>query len=186
MRSETSALGVKVERKDLEKSIVELIIEVDTKNVSKYRKTAVKYLQDNADIKGFRKGHITEAVIVKHYGEEHIAQMTVDFAIDKEYRKALQQEKLLPVAQGELKEVISQNPMKIRMQVEVFPTIEIEDSYKKISLKKKEVKVSAKEVKAALEEIETKFTKFEEVTDKKAKVAKGDRVSIDTEGFDKD
>jgi len=61
--------------------------------------------------------------------------------------------------------------MKIRMHVEVFPTIEIDDSYKKISLKKKEVKVTAKEVKAALEEIETKFTKFEETTDKRSKVA---------------
>jgi len=177
---------MKIERKDLEKSIVELIIEVDTKNVSKFRKTAVKYLQDNADIKGFRKGHVTEPMIIKHYGEEYIAQMTVDFAIDKVYREALKQENLLPVAQWELKEVISQNPMKIRMHIEVFPTIEIEDSYKKISLKKKDVKVTAKEVKAALEEIETKFTKFEETTDKKSKIAIWDRVSIDTEGFDKE
>jgi len=177
---------MKIERKDLEKSIVELIIEVDTKNVSKFRKNAIKHLTENADIKWFRKGHITEAVIVKHYGEEYISQMTVDFAIDKVYREALKQEKLLPVAQWELKEVISQNPMKIRMHVEVFPTIEIEDSYKKISLKKTDVKVSAKEVKSALEEIETKFTKFEETTDKRSKVAKWDRASIDTQGFDKD
>ena len=177
---------MKIERKDLEKSIVELIIEVDTKNVSKFRKTAIKYLQDNADIKGFRKGHITEPMIIKHYGEEYVAQMTVDFAIDKVYREALKQEKLMPVAQWELKEVISQNPMKIRMHVEVFPTIEIDDSYKKISLKKKEVKVTAKEVKAALEEIETKFTKFEETTDKRSKVAVWDRVSINTQGFDKE
>ena len=177
---------MKIERKDLEKSIVELIIEVDTKNVSKYRKKAIKYLQDNADIKGFRKGHITEPVIIKHYGEEYIAQMTIDFAIDKVYREALRQEKLLPVAQWELKEVISQNPMKIRMHVEVFPTIEIEDSYKNIKLKKTEVKVSAKEVKDALAEIETKFTTFKEVTDKKSKVADWDRVTINTQGFDKD
>ena len=61
--------------------------------------TNVKYLQDNADIKGFRKGHITEPVIIKHYGEKYIAQMTIDFVIDKVYREALKQEKLLPVAQ---------------------------------------------------------------------------------------
>jgi len=74
--------------------------------------------------------------------------------------------------------------MKIRMQVEVFPEIKISDDYKKINLKKTEVKVSAKEVKSALDDIQTRFTKFEEVTDKKSKVAKGDKVTINTQGFD--
>ncbi len=174
---------MKIERKDLEKSVVELIIEVDTKNVAKYRKSAVKYLCENADIKGFRKGHVAEDVVVKHYWEDYISQMTVDFAIDKVYRAALKKEKLLPVAQGEIKEIISQKPMKIRMQVEIFPTIEIEDAYKKISLKKKEVKVSAAEVKAALDDIQTRFTTFKEV-DKKSKAALWDRVTIDTQGFE--
>jgi len=177
---------MKIERKDLPKSVVELIIEVDTKNVAGYRKKAVKYLCENADIQGFRKGHVTEAVVVKHYGEDYISQMTVDFAIDKVYREALKKEKLLPVAQGEIKEVISQDPMKIRMAVEVFPTIEVDAKYKKISLTKKETKVSSAEVKAAMEDIETRFTTFEESTDAKSKVANGDRVTITTQGFDKD
>ena len=175
---------MKIERKDLPKSIVELIIEVPTGDVAKYRKKAVKHLIENADIKGFRKGHISEEVIVKNYGEEYISQMTVDFAIDKVYRDALKQEKLYPVAQGEIKEVISQSPMKIRMAVEVFPEITVDDKYKKITLKKTDVKVAAKEIKAALDDIQTKFTKFEETTDKKAKVASGDKVTINTQGFD--
>jgi trigger factor len=75
--------------------------------------------------------------------------------------------------------------MKIRMHVEVFPTIEIKDEYKKISLKKKVVKVAAKEVKAALDDIQKRFTTFQEV-DKKSTVAQGDRVTINTQGFDKD
>ena len=58
---------MKIERKDLPKSVVELIIEVPTGDVSKFRKKAIRYLQENADIKGFRKGHISEDVIVKHY-----------------------------------------------------------------------------------------------------------------------
>ena len=172
-----------IERKDLPKSVVELIIEVPTGDVSKFRKKAIKYLQENADIKGFRKGHVSEDVIVKNYGEDYISQMTVDFAIDKVYRDALKAEKLLPVAQGEIKEVISQNPMKIRMEVEVFPKIEISDDYKNIKLKKQKVEVKAAEVKAALDDIQKKFTTFKEAT-KAAKVAKGDKVTINTQGFD--
>jgi len=174
---------MKIERKDLPKSVVELTIEVPTSDVAKYRKKAVKHLIDNADIKGFRKGHVSEAVIVKNYGEEYISQITVDFAIDKVYRDALKAEKLLPIAQGEIQEVISQNPLKIKMAVEVFPEINISDDYKKISLKKTNVKVAAKEIKAALDDIQTRFTTFKEAT-KAAKVASEDKVTINTQGFD--
>jgi len=176
---------MKIERKDLPNSIVELIIEVPTNDVAKYRKKAIKYLQENADIKWFRKGHIPEKVIVEHYGEDYISQLTIDFAIDKIYREALKAEKLLPVAQWEIKEVISQNPLKLRMQVEVFPKIEISDEYKNIKLKKTPVEVSDKEVKAALNDIENKFTTFKEAN-KNAKVAKNDKVTINTQGYDKD
>jgi FKBP-type peptidyl-prolyl cis-trans isomerase (trigger factor) len=97
--------------------------------------------------------------------------MTVDFAIDDLYKKALMQEKIVPVAQGEIKEIISQSPLKIKMHVEVLPKVEIDDKYKKIKLKKKKVNVTADEVKQALADIEKRFTKFEEVTDKRSKAA---------------
>jgi len=43
--------------------------------------------------------------------------------------------------------------------------VEIKDTYKKISLKKKEVTVSDEEVKNALSDIEKRFTKFEKTED---------------------
>jgi FKBP-type peptidyl-prolyl cis-trans isomerase (trigger factor) len=46
---------MKIERKDLENSIVELIVEDDVKNVAKNRKKVLANLRKNADIKGFRK-----------------------------------------------------------------------------------------------------------------------------------
>ena len=176
---------MKIERKNLNNSVVELIIETDTKSVAKNRKKAIAHLTENADIKGFRKGaSIPEAVIVKHFGEAHIAQMTVEFAIDSVYQKALMEEKLVPVAQGEIKEVISQDPLKFKLHIEVLPTLEIDSKYKKIKLTKKKISVWVAEVKKALEEIETKFTKFVETTDKKSKTAMWDKVTIDTDWFD--
>jgi FKBP-type peptidyl-prolyl cis-trans isomerase (trigger factor) len=71
---------MKVTRKDLEKSIVELTIEAPVKTIATYRKKAIAYLAENAEVKGFRKGaKIPENVLVQQYGEAHIAQMTVDF-----------------------------------------------------------------------------------------------------------
>lgn len=61
---------------------------------------------------GFRKwASIPEEVIVKKYGEEKIAAMVVEDAIDHMFREAMAQEKLIPVAQAELSEIISQNPI---------------------------------------------------------------------------
>jgi len=77
------------------------------------------------------------------------------------YQEALKKEKLLPVAQAEILEVISQSPIKIKLHIEVFPTIEIENKYKKIKLKKQKVEVKNEEVENALLDIQTRFTKFE-------------------------
>jgi len=95
--------------------------------------------------------------------------MTIDFAIDSMYRSALSKEKIMPVAQGEIKEIISESPLKIKIHIEVYPTIEIDKKYKNIKLTKNKVSVSAAEVKNALSEIESKFTKFEESTSKATK-----------------
>lgn len=178
---------MKITRKDLENSIVELIVETDTKTVAKQRKRVLDYLKDKAEIKGFRKGaNIPEEILVKHYSEEQIAAMTVEFAIDSVYQKALMEEKLIPVAQGEIKEIISQSPLKFKLHIEVLPIVEVDAKYKKIKLKKQKVTVSDAEVKQALEDIEKRFTTFKEITDKKSKAALWDRVTIDTDGYEND
>lgn len=176
---------MKIEKNLLENSVVELILEETAENIVKHRSKAIAHLEKNAEIAGFRKGaKIPETVLVRKFGEAHITQMTIDFAIDAMYRKALTTEKLLPVAQGEIKEIISESPLQIRVHIEVFPTVEIEKKFEKISLKKSKVSTTAAEVKAALTEIETKFTKFEATTSKASKAKMGERVTIDTQGYE--
>lgn len=177
---------MKIENKLLANSIVELIVEMDVKEVSKHRNKALNYLEKNAEISWFRKwAKIPESVILKNYPEEHILKITIDFAIDTMYKEALRKEKIMPIAQAEIKEIISQSPLKIKIHIEVFPEIDIDKKYKKISLKKTKISVSDKEVKAALSDIETKFTSFEEAS-KTYKSKMWDKVTIDTDGFEKD
>jgi FKBP-type peptidyl-prolyl cis-trans isomerase (trigger factor) len=57
---------MKVEKSIKEKSVVELIVEADKKEVAKFRKKALDYLSKNTEIPGFRKGAlIPENVLVK-------------------------------------------------------------------------------------------------------------------------
>jgi len=92
--------------------------------------------------------------------------------------------KVVPVAQGEIKEIVSQDPLVIKIHVEVLPEVSVDETkMKKIKLTRKKVIVSAADVKAAIADIEKRFSTFKEVT-KKAKM--GDRVTIDTDGYDKE
>ena len=178
---------MKATKKLLDKSIIELVIEENAKETTKYRKKALAYLEKNAEIKGFRKAtKIPENVLVKNYWEEHINNITVDLAINSLYKQAIKKEKIVPVATGEIKEIISKFPLKFKAQIEVFPQVEISDKYKKIKLKKQKVSVSADEVKQALSEIEDRFTIFEEINNKKSKASMWDKLTIDTDGYEKD
>jgi len=176
---------MKIEKKLLPKSILEFIIEEDVKNIARERKHVIDYLKNTADIKWFRKWAASEAIIVKKYWEEQINHMVIDHAIDHLYQDAIRQEKVVPVAQAEIVEVISESPLKFRVHVEILPEAKITDKYKKIKLKKAVIEVSDKEVKNALDEIQTKFTKFEEASEKDS-VANWDKVTIDTTWYDKE
>lgn len=176
---------MKIEKKILPKSIIELTIEDSSENVLKYRQKALSYLQTNADINGFRKwAKVPESVIIKHYGEKHIASMTVESAIDDLYKQALKKENIIPVAQAEISEVVSQSPIIFKALIEVFPEITIEKKYREIEFKKSKISVTAKEVTSAMDEIQNKFTTFKESTDLKDKTEMLDRVTIDTIGYD--
>ena len=170
--------------KKLDRSIVELTIEENKENIAKYRKKVMSDLRKNADIKGFRKGaNIPDEIIVKNYGEDRISAMMVDEALNKLYGEALKENNILPISQWEIKEIKSQDPLIVVMNVEVFPEIEIEKGYKKIKLPKTKVEVKDSEVASNMEEIQKKFTNFKEASEGyNAKM--GDKLFIHTQGYD--
>ena len=119
---------MKIERNNLKNSVVELIVEADAKEVAKFRKQALKYISDNTEIQGFRKwANIPENILVKKVWEERVNETVINFAIDDLYRKALIESKLVPVAQWEITEIISQDPLKMKIHVEVLPEVEIDE-----------------------------------------------------------
>jgi trigger factor len=173
---------MKITRKNLPKSIVELTVEETKENVSRFRKQAFDEVRGKANIKWFRKwAHISDEIIIKNYGEDYINSLAIEHAIDSMYKESLKKEKLIPIAQANIKSVDSQDPLRIVIELEVFPEIEIASKYKAISLKKSLVKVEDKEIDQALVDIQTRFTRFEK-QDSTYTIKEGDRVTVDTEG----
>ncbi len=176
---------MKIDKKVLPKSIIELTIEETVENVAKYRNKTISYLKKNTEINGFRKwANIPENIIIKHYWEDHIGAMTIESAIDNLYKEALKKENIIPVSQSEISEIVSQSPLIFKIKVEVFPEVIIDKKYRSIKLKKDKISVSEEEVENALSEIEKKFTTYEEKSDEKTKVEMLDRVTIDTQWYD--
>lgn len=170
--------------KKLEKSIIELTIEESKENIAKYRKKVLTDLRKNADIKGFRKGSdIPEDIIVKSYGEDRISAFMVDEALNKIYSQALKENNILPIAQGEIKEIKSQDPLVVVMHIEVLPEVEVDSAYKKIKLPKTKFEVKAEEVDQTLTEIQNRFTRFE-TADEGYEAKMWDKAYITTQGFD--
>lgn len=166
-------------------SIVELTIEESKENVLRFRKKVLNYLQKNAEIKGFRKwSKIPEHIIIRNYWEEKIFEMVVDEALNSTYQKALKQNNILPVSQWEISEIVSQDPLIIKIKVEVFPEVEIKNDYKKIKLKKTISKITQEEVNNEIENIRKKFAKFEQKDDSYLSKM-WDKLVIDTIWFDK-
>lgn len=176
---------MKILRKNLPKSIVELIVEDKEENFEKYRKEAIKHLSEHAEVKWFRKwAKIPEDVIIRQFWDEYINARAMDIAIENMYTKALKKENIYPIAQWQIKEIVSEKPLSIKIHIEVLPEVEIDEKYKKVSLKKKKVEVSDEEVENAIKDIENRFTQY--VEDEKGKAEMWDKVTISTEWYEKD
>ncbi len=181
--------------KKLNAYTVELTIKESSKEFDKARTEAIENIRNNANIKGFRKGAvIPEEVIVKEYGEDMIRERAVNTLLDKIYHKALQKEGLVPVSAGAVKSIVSESPLEVVLDIEVLPEAIIDEKkMKKIKIKKTETKTEEDEVTSTIAEIEKRFTHFHDAgahsedgfDASNVAVASGDRVTIDTQGFDK-
>lgn len=175
-----------ITRTNLPKSIIELLIEESSENIAKFRKNVISDLKKNGrEIKGFRKwALVPENIIVRNYWEDYILQLTVEYAIDSLYKEAIYKEWIIPVSQAKITEVRTQSPLVFVVHVETLPVLEIDKEYRKIKFKKGVSTVSNSEVENALDDIKTRFTKFEESKDLNTNIEFGDRVTINTDGYD--
>ena len=165
---------------------VEITIKDSAKEFEKARASALAYLKQHANLKGFRKGgSIPDDIIVKQFGEAAIAERAIDEYVNGVYRKVILKEKIVPVGSGEIIKVASVKPLEILVKVEVLPEAVVDEKkLAKIKIPKTQAAVTEADVDAAIAQIETRFTKFSKTEDLDATVEVGDRVVIEATGFE--
>ena len=141
------------------------------------------YAKKKKDVKvdGFRKGNVPKEIFLKKVGIETLFMDAIDTAAPIAYKQALDENKIVPVAEPKL-DVLSINDKEVKFKFVLIskPEIKLGD-YKKLGIKKDSVKVTKKEIE---EEIKNLQTKYAEIMPKEEGAAVlGDTAIIDFEGI---
>lgn len=140
---------------DTAHATLEIKAELPWSEVEKYRAKALRRLQRDAEMDGFRKGHVPENIIVKNLGEGTILQETADVAIQEELPLLLAAERVpgISTPRVSVTKLAPGNPLGFTVSIEVLPKIELPD-YKKLAAaenaKRTIVEVTEKEVQDVL------------------------------------
>ena len=174
---------MKVTKKDVEKNIVELEIQIEKE---KFEEAVQKSFLKNAkhfNIPGFRKGKAPRKFIEKMYGVEIFYDDAINFVLPDAYDEAVAETKIEPVDRPEVdvKQIGADVDLIVTAKVTVKPEVEISD-YKGIKLDKKVYTVSDEDVSAKLTALQERGARVITVEEEKA-VENGDIAVIDFEGF---
>ena len=135
---------------NLEKSAVKLSVTVDKADVEQaYNSTISKYVK-NAQIPGFRKGHVPASVLEKKYGESLKADTIgeiIDTAVSEIFEKETDN-RPLPYAQPVLEEMPALDvtkDLKFTLTYDVFPKVSVKD-FAGVTVKEPQVTVGDAEI----------------------------------------
>lgn len=170
---------MKITKKDLPKSQLELTIQIEQAEMLKYIDQTTTRLAKKITVPGFRKGEAPKELVAKQIHPTDLLNETFEYAINESYKKAIEQENISPLASPEIKlsEEASQESLEYTAIISIMPEIKLPD-YKKLVAKitKETEDITDKDVEEAKKYLQ-KSRGTQNVVDRAAQ--KGDTVSLD-------
>lgn len=181
-------MQAKVEK--LKQSKIKLIITVPPAEMKEHLNHAYSHLAPTVKLDGFRPGKAPRALIESTLGISRILGEGIDLAINQSYQKALEENKINPLTQPNIKinkypeygqtEEEIKNDLEFEAEVSVFPEIELGD-YSKIKVERSKQEEARKEdVEKIIKNLQKQKATFLEV-DRMARL--GDLAEVSFEGF---
>ncbi len=164
-----------------DKKIKEVIVKIEGEDWKKALDKAFSEKVKNTTVAGFRKGKVPRDIYEKKFGKESLYLPASDYVVEKAYKKALEESKLVPVVQPKL-EVKSVDDKGIEFVFKIItkPDVNIK-KYKGLNVKPEKVKVTKEEIEHEIGHLLEKYS--ETVSKENGKVEKGNIAVIDFEGF---
>jgi FKBP-type peptidyl-prolyl cis-trans isomerase (trigger factor) len=154
----TNKTNYSVSIKKLPKSQVELQVIIPADLFDNTRAEAIKRIGTDAELPGFRKGHVPEKMLLAKIGEGALLEEMAEIAIGRAYPHIIVEEKLDVLGRPEVRltKIALGNPLECTITTAVFPDMTLPD-YKKIAAKeakeKTDVVVSDEEVDKTITQI---------------------------------
>ena len=169
------------EFKQLEKSAVELTVTIAKKEVEEAYKNTLTAYTKNAQIPGFRKGHVPANVLERKYGDS-IKADTIGTLIDQSFDEIFKEEtdmRPLPYSQPTMDKAPELDMTKdliYTVKYDVFPKVEIKN-FSGVTVKEPQVEITDADLNDELKAMQERNAM---VIDKKDNtVAKDDIVTVD-------
>jgi trigger factor len=170
---------MKITRKDLPKSQVELNIQIEQAEMVKYIDKTTTKLAKQITVPGFRKGEAPKELVAKQISPTDLLNESFEYAINESYKQAIEQEKLKPLASPEIKlaDEASKDSLEYTAIISIMPEIKLPD-YKKLAAKveKEDDNIADKDVEEAKKYLQ-KSRGTQDIVDREAKT--NDIVSLD-------
>jgi len=173
---------MKVEKKDLEKSQIELLVELSLEEFKPYIEKGTKKISEEAKIDGFRAGKVPYEILKKKVGEmvilEESARIAINAKLEELIKKYVDGD---PVGSPkvDITKIAPENPLEFKIVLALLPEVKIE-KYKDLKIKTKSVEVKDEEINKTLEELREMRVQ-ETLSDEKAK--EGFKLIVDMEMF---
>jgi trigger factor len=169
---------MQVKSKKLPKSQIELTFELTAEEFEQHFSHALEHLKHHVKVDGFRPGQAPAKMVEEKLKPEMLLMEAGDHAVQHVYSDYVQENKLEPVGQPEVKilRIAKGNPFSFTATFTVLPEVELPD-YKEIAkaIKGKDVEVTEQEVQDSLSYLQKTRAKM---TLKNEPASKGDFVAI--------
>ena len=173
---------MKIEKKQLKKSQIELSVEMSFKEFEKYIPQSVEKISKEIKIEGFRPGKAPYNIVKQKIGEMTILEEASRIAINKTLDKIIKdnvKEEIISQPKIDITKIAPNNPMTFKITLSLFPKIEL-GPYKNFKIKKTEIKITNEEIKKTLNDV-IEMNASEIVVDREIK--NKDKVLIDIQMF---
>jgi trigger factor len=157
-------------------SQVLLDIAADDDEFANAMERAFRKVSRQINVPGFRKGHAPRFIIEQMYGREVFLNEAQQDLMEDLYKKALQQEELVPVGSPDV-ELVELEPLNFKVTVPVYPTVEPGD-YTKVRVEPVDASIEENAVDEVLERIQKSQSPWVDPA-RAREPPEGDQVTID-------
>jgi trigger factor len=173
---------MQVVKKNLTDTKLHLTLTADESVMQEAKKEALEALAKSMKLQGFRPGKAPLSLVEKQADPAALQTEFLERAMNRLYVAALDQEKLRPVEQPQvkIKKFVPFTTLELEAEVEVVGEVKLPD-YKKMKVAKKPVKVTVKDIDDVIANLRGRVAEKKDV-DRAAK--DGDQVYIDFVGVD--